>query len=356
MKSVIDYLFDVDKRIISPIWDGEKAMEFMCLGYNEIASSFGFTICETSNNLRGIPENELINPNNVGQLSHRSIAQSVVQAELDSINEWRKSLNVPLGGGFFGPLTVAANLVGVENFNKYTIKNSDFIHTVMEFVTKQLIYLAMEEDKQDIDFLWIAEPVASLVSPKSFENYCVGYLKQIFDSIKAPGILHVCGKTTKHTSAMVKTGAEVLSIDYVTDIEKCIRIVPEDVVIMGNLNPMLLKYGEKQDIINETMHINETCKNYKNFIFSTGCVLPGGTPKENVELAIELTENFKIWTNEEYRSIRKLIKTFLNDDRSLETIKSDAEFLKQNSDINKDLIEIAFEEAQKIRQYSKELM
>jgi len=350
MKSVIDYLFNFENRIISPIWDGEKAMEFMCLGYNEIASALGFKICENSNNVRGIAENELINPNNVGQLNNRSLAPSAVEAELKHIDEWRKTLKISFGGGFFGPLTVAGNLVGVENFNRYIIKNPDFIHAVMDFVTKQLIYLAKEEEKHNIDFLWIAEPVASLLSPKSFEKFCVGYLKRIFDSIEVPGFLHVCGKTLKHTNAMVKTGAELLSIDYVTDIEKCIRIVPENVVIMGNLNPMLLKYGDKQDIIKETMQINEACKNYKNFIFSTGCILPQGTPSENVELAINLTKNYEIWTNEEYIYIRRLIKAFINDD------ENEIELLKQNNMINKNLIDIAFEEAQKIRQYSKELI
>lgn len=356
VKEMIDYLFNFEKRIISPIWDGEKAMEFMCLGYNEFAEALNFKLCKNSDKVVGIDENELINPNNVECLRDRSLNPSTVKEELDHVDKLKKTIKVLFGGGFFGPLTVAGTLVGMENFNKYIVKNPDFVESVMDFVTKQMIYLAKEEEKHGIDFLWIAEPVASLLSPKSFEKFCGVYLKRIFDSIKVPGFLHVCGKTLKHTNAMVKTGAKLLSIDYVTDIEKCIRIVPDDVIIMGNINPMLLKYGDKQEIINETIRINEACKNYKNFIFSTGCILPEGTPKENVELAIDTTENFKIWTNEEYIYLRNLIKALVNDDKSSETIKDEIELLKQSNEINKNLIDVAFEEVQKIRQYSKELM
>jgi len=162
--------------------------------------------------------------------------------------------------------------------------------------------------------------------------------------------LHVCGKTLKHTKGLVETGAQVISIDYVTDIEKCIRIVPEDVVIMGNINPMLLKYGDKQEIINEAIQINEACKNYKNFIFSTGCMLPPKTPYENVNLAIDVTKKFEIWTNDEYRHLRSLIKAFIKDD------KNEINLLKQDNKITENLIDVAFEEAQKITNYLKEYM
>ncbi len=350
MKNIIDYLFNFEGRVISPIWDGEKTFEFMCLGYNEFAKALDFNLCTTGNNVTSVAENELINPNNINQLNGRTLNSSTVKAELNYIDELNKTKKIPSGGGFFGPLTVAGALVGMENLNKYIIKNPDFVEAVMDFVTKQMIYLAKEEEKHGIDLLWIAEPVASLLSPKSFEKFCGIYLKAIFDSIDVPGFLHVCGKTLKHTKGLVETGAQVISIDYVTDIEKCIRIVPEDVVIMGNINPMLLKYGDKQEIIKEAMKINEACKNYRNFIFSTGCMLPPKTPYENVNLVIDETKKFKIWTNDEYRYLRSLIKAFVGDD------KNEINLLKQNNKINDNLINVAFEEAQKIINYLKEYM
>ena len=73
-------------------------------------------------------------------------------------------------------------------------------------------------------------------------------VKDIFDVAKVPGFLHVCGQTIKHTDYMVKTGAQVLSIDYMTDIKKCLEMVPEDVVIMGNVSPILLKMGTLEEL------------------------------------------------------------------------------------------------------------
>ena len=346
MKNIIDYLFDFEDRLISPIWGGDKAFDFTCLGYNEFAKALGFKLCTISDSVTNVSEDELINPNNFELIKNRSLDSLTIEEELKYIAKLDKK--IPVGGGFFGPLTVAGALVGMENLNKYIIKNPAFVKSVMDFVTEQMVYLAKEEEKQGIDLLWIAEPVASLLSPKKFNEFCGIYLKSIFSSVEVPGFLHVCGKTLKHTKSLVETGAQVLSIDYVTDIEKCIRIVPDDVVIMGNINPMLLKYGDKQEIIKEAIKINEACKNYKNFIFSTGCMLPPNTPYKNVQLAIDETKKFKIWANDEYRYLRQLIKALVNDN------KNEINLLKQNNKINENLIDAAFEEAQKITNYLKE--
>jgi hypothetical protein len=139
---------------------------------------------------------------------------------------------------------------------------------------------------------------------------------------------------------MVDTGAQVLSIDYSTDIFDCIRMVPEDVIIMGNINPMLLKHGSKDEIKAETLKINDACKNYKNFIFSSGCSIPEGTPVENIYVATDTTANYNIYTNDEYREIRRLIKIFLSNENNLES---------EIKNSNKDLIEIAINESKLIK-------
>ncbi len=108
-----------------------------------------------------------------------------------------------------------------------------------------------------MDFFWIAEPFASLLSPACFWEFSGKYLKEIYRSIESPGFLHVCGKTTKHTGHMVATTAQVLSIDFMTPIDECLKMVPEDVVIMGNLDPSILRYDSLEDIRRECLRIKQ---------------------------------------------------------------------------------------------------
>ena len=104
--------------------------------------------------------------------------------------------------------------------------------------------------------------------------------------------MHVCGQTIKHTDYMVKTGAQVLSIDYMTDIKKCLEMVPEDVVIMGNVSPILLKMGTLEEVHEECIRILEDCKGYDNFIMGTGCSVIEETPEDNVEEIFRTVEAY----------------------------------------------------------------
>lgn len=320
MKKVIDRLFQQENRPISLIWTAEKEFEFMCWHYIDFADSLGFESYQVTKLLRKTKENQLVSHAQLKKIAHtRYFDPARLAKELEDLKTLKKGTDLPVGGGCFGPLTVASSILGTEETIRLSARDPEFLEATVAYITEHMVHLAREEAKIGIDLFWIAEPLASLFPPKHFHRLCGKYLKAIYDASGAPGYLHVCGKTIKHTAAMVETGAQVLSIDYSTDIFDCIRMVPDDVVIMGNINPMLLKYGSKEEIIAETLKINDACKNYKNFIFSTGCSIPEETPIENINVMTEMTRNYTIHSNEDYKEIRRLIKLFLSDDKALDS-------------------------------------
>lgn len=192
------------------------------------------------------------------------------------------------GGGCFGPLTVVSGIVGAERLLKMIVKNPEFVERFVAYVTEYMVELAKRETEIGQEFFWIAEPLASLLAPKRFWRFSGQYLKKIYDAAGVPGFLHVCGKTTQHTPYMVQTGAEVLSIDYCTDIGECIRMVDENIVIMGNVSPALLRLGTKEEVEEEVKAILAACEGFPNFVLSTGCSIMGGTPDENMQVMFDL--------------------------------------------------------------------
>ncbi len=192
------------------------------------------------------------------------------------------------GGGCFGPLTVVSGILGAENMLRFLVKDPEMVERFVSYVADYMVELAKKETEAGEDFFWIAEPLASLLSPKNFWKFSGQYLKKIFDASQVPGFLHVCGKTIKHTEYMVRTGAEVLSIDYCTDIGECIRMVDERVVIMGNVSPNTLRLGTKQEVEEEVKGILAVCEGFPNFILSTGCSIMGETPDENMQVMFDL--------------------------------------------------------------------
>lgn len=289
---IIDYLNHIGHIAVSPIWGGEKEFNFLCLGHIEIAKALGFELQCITPYLTIVKENQITSKKELDNIIFKNqFDYSVFDREIEYLlnlkNEYPNKL---CGGGCFGPLTVVSGILGAENMLKLIIKNPLLVEDFVDYVTGFLIQLAKLESEKDGDFFWIAEPLASLLSPKKFWHFSGRYLKKIYDSSGVPGFLHVCGKTLNHTEYMVQTGAEVLSIDYCTDIGECIRLVDKNIVIMGNVSPNILKYGTKTQIKNEVNDILCKCNGFDNFILSTGCSIMEETPKENMQILFEINK------------------------------------------------------------------
>lgn len=287
---MIDYVKRFDRRLVSPIWGGEKAFPFLCLGHLDMARSLGFETRQVTPVLQVVKEGQLETKEELDRLiARRRIDYSYCENEIRMLHRMQEETpDRPGGGGCFGPLTVVSDILGAERMLKMSVKNPEFVELFSAYVTEFIIELAVWEKEEGDDFFWIAEPLASLVSPENFWRFSGQFLQKIYQAAGVPGFLHVCGKTIKQTPYMVRTGAEVLSIDYCTDIGACIRMVDENVVIMGNVSPSVLRFGTREDVKKEVRAILEACEGFPNFVLSTGCSIMDGTPDENMNVMFEL--------------------------------------------------------------------
>lgn len=287
---IIDYIKQFEHPLVSPIWGGEKAFDFLCYGHLDIAEDLGFELQQVTPVLTIVKEKQLTKEEELNDLiKAHEFDYSGFRDEVKCLEYLKKEYPDRMwGGGCFGPLTVVSGILGAERMLRMMIKKPEFVERFVAYVTDYMVELAEQENLAGQDFFWIAEPLASLVSPEGFWRFSGQYLKKIFEAANAPGFLHVCGETLHHTPYMVETGAEVLSIDYCTDIGKCIRMVDENVVIMGNVNPSTLRFGTKEDVEKEVGNILEACKGYKNFVLSTGCSIMGETPDENMQVLFDM--------------------------------------------------------------------
>ena len=293
MEKIVDYIKQKNGRVVSLIWSGRKEFNFLCLHHIDFSEALGFETYQATPYLKLVKENAVLNEEHLDEIiEKRYFDYSYFDADVQELKKMLNILAEPSGGGCFGPLTIASGIYGIERLLKDIVKKPHIIHKLLNYITSFIKELALRETEAGGDFFWIAEPLASVVSPKIFWEFSGIYLKDIFDVAKVPGFLHVCGQTIKHTDYMVKTGAQVLSIDYMTDIKKCLEMVPEDVVIIGNVSPILLKMGTLEEVHEECIRILEDCKGYDNFIMGTGCSVIEETPEDNVEEIFRTVEAY----------------------------------------------------------------
>ena len=78
------------------------------------------------------------------------------------------------------------------------------------------------------------------------------------------------------------------------DLAKVAEMTPEDVVIIGNINPTaVMKDGSVDDVMHATEDLLNKMRPYPNFILSTGCDLPPGTPLENMKAFMQTGKDFR---------------------------------------------------------------
>lgn len=323
---IIDHIKQFDRTLVSPIWGGCKAFDFLCYGHLNLAQDLGFELEQATPILTIVKDGQLTskkqlesliakhefdyagfdsevsclssmissrNAERTGQIANESAdAKDYSKAKQDAkmSAEQAYSSNQLIGGGCFGPLTIVSGILGAERLLKLVVKDPEFVYEFVSYVTSFIKELAAKEAAAGQEFFWIAEPLAALLPPEKFWEFSGQFIKDIFRAACAPGFLHVCGKTDPHTPFLVQTGCDVLSIDYCTDIGKCIREVGENVVVMGNVSPQVLRLGTKEEVRGAVDSILDATSERQNFVLSTGCSIMDGTPDENMQVLFDACE------------------------------------------------------------------
>lgn len=201
-----------------------------------------------------------------------------------SIIKYLKKNTDKLAGGYVtGPFTLAGLLMGAEKLAFNTIMDPDFCKAAIEFSTRVVIPYAQALEKAGADFIVLLDPTGVLMSPGLYGEFVGQSVRKVVEALNIPLVLHTCGDTTPLVPQMCETGAQGLSLDGAVNFAELAKVIPEDVVLIGNLDPVrvMLNLDEK-GVYEATMDFLDEMKDVPNFILSTGCDLPIETPVENI--------------------------------------------------------------------------
>jgi uroporphyrinogen decarboxylase len=209
---------------------------------------------------------------------------SRVQTYIATMRRMAANMDTVKGAYITGPFTLAGLMMGASDIALATLMNPDLLHEALEFATEVVIRYAKALVEAGADMIAILEPTATFISPKAFEEFSGAYTRRIIESVDTMWVLHICGNTHHLIDGMCATGAQGLSLDAAVDLPTVAMQVPEDVVIIGNVDPVQVMVNQTpdgvQDAVNELL---DKMAPYPNFILSTGCDLPPETPLENID-------------------------------------------------------------------------
>lgn len=243
-----------------------------------------------------LPENEL--PKVVGEidgdkdtihaLKVPSLDAGRVKTFIKAVELAVKNIkDVPIFPVPIGPFSLAATLIGLKKMAKLLIKDKELAHVLLKKANEFCIAYARAYKDVGANGIIIAEPTAGLLSPKQCDEFSSAYVKQLVDELQDDEFcvgLHNCGNTQHLVASMVSTGCVAYSFGNVVDMAEIMPQMPKNMLAFGNIDPArTFLDGSTEKMAREVQELLEKMKPYRNFVLSSGCDVPPGSPLENIE-------------------------------------------------------------------------
>lgn len=191
------------------------------------------------------------------------------------------------GVGLMGPFTTAANLAGTEVVLKAMRKDPKNLHKLLDFAADATIEVGRKFVENQMG-IGLAEPTASLLSPKQFREFVIPYYKKVMDTWKSWGSrgsgFHICGDTSRLLETFSEMGIRGVSIDSAVDIAFAKEKIGTQLSIMGNVSPIEILQGTPESIASAVKDCFAKCwDNPCGFTIAPGCDIPVQTSLENID-------------------------------------------------------------------------
>ncbi|MBP2636194.1 MAG: hemE 5 [Firmicutes bacterium] len=192
-----------------------------------------------------------------------------------------------IGTSSWGPFTLAGQFYGVEKLMSGLYKDKAGIHALLEAMTAVCIAYLAPAIESGARILSIAEPTASgdLISLNHFEEFVAPYIKKANEELKKRGAyttLHICGNIRDRVHLAPDMLVDLLSVDYKVDLALAQLQLAGKIALAGNVNPVLLKDGNIEEIVQAAKQSIVEAGRGENYILMPGCDIPPSVPLDNV--------------------------------------------------------------------------
>jgi len=196
-----------------------------------------------------------------------------------------KKYSIIKGGYVIGPFTMAGELMGAHDIATKVMLDPELVFELVNFSLEVIGEYAYALFNAGADTIAVLEPLAVILSSKKYKEFSLYPFKKLVSNLNnKPLILHICGNTNHLIKTMLNSDAIGLSLDSVMNFEKLKKIIPEEITLIGNLDPIkIFLQSTPQEVMRATKSLKENMKDIKNFILSSGCDIPLNTPLENIE-------------------------------------------------------------------------
>ena len=197
----------------------------------------------------------------------------------------RAGNDIPVVGWVEGALAESCDLMDMQEVFINLLDEPEAIEQMMDVCLEQSIWFAREQVKAGADIIAIGDAASSLIGHNLYKTYALPYQQKMIRAIQDMGVkvkLHICGNLSHVLDLVAQTGADMIDLDYMVDMERAAEIFPKDCCICGNFNPVTVLYqGTPELVKSEVARCKHLQGNDRNCV-APGCEVPRDTPLENM--------------------------------------------------------------------------
>ncbi|MBX7152276.1 uroporphyrinogen decarboxylase [bacterium] len=222
---------------------------------------------------------------------------------LDAIRLTKKRLEgrVPLIGFSGSPWTLATYMVegkGSKDFReikKLIFTSPNDAHKLLDKLARSVASYLSAQIEAGADVVQIFDTWGGILSQEDFEEFSLRYIAQVISQLPknhVPVIVFCkdCGHSLKKIAS---TGAQVVGLDWTTDIGDARRLIGSTVALQGNLDPTIL-FSTPERIEKGVKDILAKFGKGNGHIFNLGHGVLTETPVENVKTFVETVKKYSI--------------------------------------------------------------
>lgn len=204
--------------------------------------------------------------------------------------------NKPVLAGIIGPYSLAGRLLDMSEIMLLCFDEPEMVEMILEKATAFLIQYAKAFKEAGANGICMAEPAAGLLSPTLMDEFSTPYVQKVREAVEDENFIfmyHNCGNISPLLDRIRALDMQAYSIGNAVDVEKVLKVIPEDRIVIGNIDPAgTIRSGTPEKIRKETLELLNRCGKYPNFVISSGCDIPPAAPLENIQAFFDAVKEY----------------------------------------------------------------
>lgn len=290
-RSLGDFVKSADLQVETLCWIAAHVPTDVVLGPMDLsieAEAFGATIRFDADDVPAVTGQLVADESAVAALAVpapdavrcRVAAEAIARTKAASVGK-------PVYAGMIGPFSLAGRLMNENEIMFQIMDEPETVQALLEKTTEFLISYGQALKAAGADGLFMAEPLAGVISPSALAEFSAPYVTRIVAALQTPDfpiVYHNCGSNViKAAEAIFAQGAAGYHFGNAVDLKALLAVAPADALVMGNVDPVtVLTQGTPETIRAATDALKTACGPYPNFVLSSGCDIPAGAPWENL--------------------------------------------------------------------------